>query len=140
MLYIFNKTISDSKSILHSLTILYGINEFQSNKICKNIGINPKITLNKLKNNHVNRLITYINKNLKVEQVLKKCKNERLNELLEIKSNRGIRQNRGLPVRGQRTHTNAKTIKKLKKIFIQKRISRNKRPFKFKPKVKKTKK
>ena len=140
MLYIFNKTISDSKSILHSLTILYGINKFQSNKICKNIGINPKITLNKLKNNHVNRLITYINKNLKVEQVLKKCKNERLNELLEIKSNRGIRQNRGLPVRGQRTHTNAKTIKKLKKIFIQKRISRNKRPFKFKPKVKKTKK
>lgn len=140
MLYILNKTISDSKSILHSLTILYGINEFQSNKICKNIGINPQITLNKLKNNHVNRLITYINKNLKVEQVLKKNKNERLNELLEIKSNRGIRQNQGLPVRGQRTHTNAKTIKKLKKIFIQKRISRNKRPFKFKPKIKKTKK
>ena len=140
MLYIFNKTISDSKSILHSLTILYGINEFQSNKICKNIGINPKITLNKLKNNHVNRLITYINKNLKVEQILKKCKNDRLNELLEIKSNRGIRQNMGLPVRGQRTHTNAKTVKKLKKIFIQKRISRNKRPFKFKSKIKKKKK
>nr|AZL93002.1 ribosomal protein S13 [Peronospora effusa]AZL93051.1 ribosomal protein S13 [Peronospora effusa] len=130
MLYIFNKTISDSKSILYSLTILYGINEFQSKKICKNIGINPQITLNKLKNNQVNRLTTYINKNLKVEQLLKKSKTERLNELLEIKSNRGIRQSQGLPVRGQRTHTNAKTSKKLKKIFIQKRISRNKRPFK----------
>nr|YP_010394760.1 ribosomal protein S13 [Phytophthora tubulina]DAZ89197.1 TPA_asm: ribosomal protein S13 [Phytophthora tubulina] len=137
MLYIFNKTISDSKSILYSLTILYGINEFQSKKICKNIGINPQITLNKLKNNHVNRLIDYINKNLKVEQLLKKYKIEKLNELVEIKSNRGIRQNQGLPVRGQRTHTNAKTSKKLKKKFIQKRISRNKRPFKVQRKKKK---
>nr|DAD54948.1 TPA_asm: ribosomal protein S13 [Phytophthora agathidicida] len=137
MLYIFNKTISDSKSILYSLTILYGINEFQSKKICKNIGINPQITLNKLKNNHVNRLINYINKNLKVEQLLKKYKTERLNELVEIKSNRGIRQSQGLPVSGQRTHTNAKTSKKLKKIFIQKRISRNKRPFKVQKKKKK---
>nr|QTV76712.1 ribosomal protein S13 [Phytophthora palmivora]WOX01711.1 ribosomal protein S13 [Phytophthora palmivora] len=137
MLYIFNKTISDSKSILYSLTILYGINEFQSKKICKNIGINPQITLNKLKNNHVNRLINYINKNLKIEQLLKKSKTERLNELVEIKSNRGIRQSQGLPVRGQRTHTNAKTSKKLKKIFIQKRISRNKRPFKVLKKNKK---
>lgn len=138
MLYIFNKTISDSKSILYSLTILYGINEFQSKKICKNIGINPQITLSKLKNNHVNRLITYINKNLKVEQILKNSKTERLNELVEIKSNRGIRQSQGLPVRGQRTHTNAKTSKKIKKIFIKKRILRNKRPFKVqKKKIKK---
>lgn len=130
MLYIFNKTISDSKNILYSLTTLYGINEFQSKKICKNIGINPQITINKLKNNHVNRLIIYINKNLKVEQFLKKSKNDILNELIEIKNNRGIRQSQGLPVRGQRTHTNAKTSKKLKKIYIQKRVLRNKRPFK----------
>nr|YP_010507877.1 ribosomal protein S13 [Phytophthora asparagi]UXG55991.1 ribosomal protein S13 [Phytophthora asparagi] len=136
MLFIFNKTISDSKSILYSLTIIYGINEYQSKKICKNIGINPQITLNKLKNNHVNRLINYINRNLKVEQLLKKSKTERLNELVEIKSNRGIRQSQGLPVRGQRTHTNAKTSKKIKKIFIQKRISRNKRPFKVQKKKK----
>lgn len=140
MLYIFNKTISDSKSILYSLTTLYGINEFQSKKICKNIGINPQITLNKLKKNHVNRLIKYINKNLKIEELLKKAKTERLNFLLEIKSNRGIRQNIGLPVRGQRTHTNAKTCKRLKNIFINKRISRNKRPFRpLKIKVKKKK-
>nr|YP_010118039.1 ribosomal protein S13 [Phytophthora fallax]QPN54089.1 ribosomal protein S13 [Phytophthora fallax] len=137
MLYIFNKTISDSKSILYSLSVLYGINEYQSKRICKNIGINPQITLNKLKNNHVNRLINYINKNLKVEQLLKKAKTERLSELVEIKSNRGIRQSQGLPVRGQRTHTNAKTSKKLKKIFIQKRFSRNKRPFKVQKKKKK---
>nr|YP_010395032.1 ribosomal protein S13 [Phytopythium vexans]YP_010395060.1 ribosomal protein S13 [Phytopythium vexans]DAZ89469.1 TPA_asm: ribosomal protein S13 [Phytopythium vexans]DAZ89497.1 TPA_asm: ribosomal protein S13 [Phytopythium vexans] len=134
MLYIFNKTISDSKSILYSLTILYGINEYQSKKICKNIGINPQITINKLKNNHVNRLINYINKNIKIEQLLKKSKKDRLTELLEIKSNRGIRQSLGLPVRGQRTHTNAKTIKKIKKIFIQKKTISKKRPIKSKKK------
>ena len=137
MLYIFNKTISDSKSILYSLITLYGINKVQSKKICKNIGINPQITLNKLKNNHVNQLINYINKNLKVEQFLKKLKNDRLTMLLEIKSNRGIRQSQGLPVRGQRTHTNAKTSKKLKKIFTQKRFSKNKKPFTLKKKFKK---
>ncbi len=122
MLYIFNKTISDSNSILYALTILYGINKYQSKKICKNIGINPQITINKLKNNHVNRLIKYINKNIKIEQLLKKEKKDRLNELLEIKINRGIRQSQGLPVRGQRTHTNAKTVRKFKTITVSKKI------------------
>ena len=136
MLYIFNKTISDSKSILYSLTVLYGINEYQSKKICKNIGINPQITINKLKNNHVNRLINYINKNIKIEQLLKQSKKDRLNELLDIKSNRGIRLSQGLPVRGQRTHTNAKTVKKLKKIFVQKQPLSNKRPLKIQKKKK----
>ena len=122
MLYIFNKTISNSKSILYSLTTLYGINEYQSKKICKNVGINPQITVNKLKNYQVNRLISYINKNLKIEEVLKQINKTKLNELLEIKSIRGIRQSSGLPVRGQRTHTNAKTAKKFKKVFGQKQI------------------
>lgn len=135
MLYIFNKTISNSKSILYSLTVLYGINEYKSKKICKNVGINPQITVNKLKNYQVNRLINYINKNLKIEQVLRQSKKDRLNELLEIKSNRGIRQSLGLPVRGQRTHTNAKTSRKFKKIFGQrqtKSLVRNKNKFKKK--------
>lgn len=120
MLYIFNKTISDSKSILYSLTILYGINKYQSNKICKNIGINPRITINTLKNNQVNRLINYINKNLKIEQKLKQIKRNEISNLLTIKTNRGIRLSQGLPVRGQRTHTNAKTVKRKqnKKSFV----------------------
>ena len=121
MLYIFNKTISNSKSILYSLTVLYGINEYQSKKICKSVGINPQITLNKLKNYQVNLIINYINKNLKIEHILKEEKKKRLNILLEIKNNRGIRQSVGLPVRGQRTHTNAKTAKKFKKVFTKKR-------------------
>ena len=114
MLYIFDKAISNSNSILYSLTILYGINIFQSKRICKNIGINPQTTINQLKKSQLNRLINYINKNIKIEQLLKKNKKDQLNNLLNIKTNRGIRRNLGLPVRGQRTHTNSKTCKKLK--------------------------
>jgi small subunit ribosomal protein S13 len=114
MLYIFDKAISNSNSILYSLTVLYGINIFQSKRICKNIGINPQTTINQLKKNQLNRLINYINKNIKIEQLLKKIKKDQLDSLLNIKTNRGIRRTFGLPVRGQRTHTNAKTSKKLK--------------------------
>jgi len=119
MLYIFNKTIPKDINILYALTVLYGINTYQSRKICKNIGVNPQITDNKIKNNHVNRLINYINKNIKIEQFLKKFKKDKINNLLEIKNIRGIRNSQGLPVRGQRTHSNARTIKK-KKYFSPK--------------------
>ena len=114
MLYIFDKTISNSNSIQYSLTVLYGINQYQSIKICKNIGINPKTTINKLKKNQLNRLIGYINSNLKIEQLLRKKVNDQNAHLLDIKTIRGIRHSQGLPVRGQRTHTNAKTSKKFK--------------------------
>ena len=59
----------------HDVTLEMGISLGLSIKTCKNIGINPQITLNKLKNNQVNRLINYIKKKLKVEQFLKKIKN-----------------------------------------------------------------
>lgn len=123
MLHIFNKTISDTNSILHALTILYGINKYQSKKICKTIGINPKITFTQLKKNHVNRLISYINQNNKIESLLKKEKKDILKNLLDIKNIRGIRRSQGLPVRGQRTHTNAKTVRKFKTIFKFKNTS-----------------
>lgn len=117
MLYIFDKAISNSNNILYSLTILYGINKYQSKRICKNIGINPKTTINQLKKNQLNKLINYINKNIKIEQILMKFKKDQFNNLLKIKINRGVRHSLGLPVHGQRTHTNAKTSKKLRNTF-----------------------
>ena len=132
MLHIFNKIIPDSKSIIYSLSILYGINEYQSKKICKNIGINPQITINQLKNNHVNRVIKYINKNLNIEQILKKKNKDRFNDLLEIKINRALRTSQGLPSRGQRTHTNAQTAKKNQKFFFNKNTKNVKRTLKKK--------
>lgn len=139
MLYIFNKTISDSNSILYSLTHLYGINKYQSKKICKNIGINPQINIKKLKTNHVNALEKYINKNIKIEQLLKKIKKDQFQNLLNIKLNRAIRFSQGLPIRGQRTHTNAKTVRKFTKFKIstnKKILKKKKYDFKIKKKKK----
>lgn len=114
MLYIFDKTISNSKSITYALIELYGINTYQSTKLCKKLGINPTTNINKLNKNQLNKLISYLNKNIEIEQLLIKKKKNIVKNLLEIKSYRGIRHTLGLPVRGQRTHTNAKTTKKFK--------------------------
>lgn len=114
MLLIFNKKLIDSKKILFSLTKLYGINIFQSKKICKYVGINPNIKIINLKIYHINRLKFFIKKNIVIEHFLKKKKKKIKNLLLECKNIRGIRQYLGFPVRGQRTHSNAKTSKKFK--------------------------
>jgi small subunit ribosomal protein S13 len=132
MFQIFNKTIPTSKSILYSLTKLYGINKYKSNKICKNIGINPQITIDQLQNNHINRLIKYIHKKTIIEQFLRKKKKDHFKSLLEMKLARAIRYTQGLPVRGQRTHTNSKTVRRLSstKKFQSTRISKRKSPLK----------
>lgn len=119
MLRIVNKNIEKEKKVVYALIKLYGINIFQSKKICKYIGINPKIKTIKLKNYHTNRLKNYIKKNYIIEHFLKEYKKDKIKNLIEIKNIRGIRQHFGLPVRGQRTHSNAKTIKKLSKNIKQ---------------------
>lgn len=114
MIRIFNKKLIDSKKILYSLIKIYGINIFQSKRICKYVGINPKIKTDNLKIFYINRLQNFIKENIIVEYFLKKKKKEKINLLLKCKIIRGIRQYYGLPVRGQRTHSNAKTSKKFK--------------------------
>lgn len=114
LLYLFNKTLKSSINILRALTVLYGINRYQSKQICKQIGINPQSKMSLIRKSHINLLTKYISRNIKIEQFLKRSKRKKLKKLLRIKLNRALRFRRGLPVRGQRTRTNAKTIKKLK--------------------------
>lgn len=132
VLYIFNKPIPRTKNIVYSLTKLFGINKYRSIKICRDLGLNPLITIEDLKKNQVNALLRYINKKIKIEQKLKLQDKQNLEKLLEIKLTRGVRRNRGLPVRGQRTHTNAKTTKKLNgktNSFIKTKNKGKKKPF-----------
>lgn len=114
MLYIFGKTIPVNKKIIYSLTNIFGINSYNSKKICKNIGINPSVRINSLKKNQIRKLIQYIDQNLVIEQDLKRNIILNKKNLINIKSYRGLRNLQGLPIRGQRTHTNSKTSKKLK--------------------------
>ena len=114
MLYIFGKTIPTTKKISYSLINLFGINFYNSKKICKNIGLNPSVRINSLKKVQIKKLTKYIDKNLTIEKDLKKKLIFQKKNLINIKTNRGLRNFKGLPVRGQRTHTNCKTKRKLK--------------------------
>jgi ribosomal protein S13 len=70
---------------------------------------------------HINRLKKYIKENINIEHFLKSEKKNYINFLIKNKNIRGIRQHFGLPVRGQRTHSNAKTSKKIKIFYEKKR-------------------
>lgn len=113
VLYIFNKPIPRTKSIIYSLTKLFGIDKYQSTKICRDLGLNPLIVIDNLKAIQLNEILMKLNKKMKIEEKLKLKKKNHFDELLTIKLTRAVRQTNGLPVRGQRTHTNAKTTKRL---------------------------
>ena len=114
MLHIFGKTIPTKKNIFYSLQKLFGVNNFNSLKICKKNGFNPISKINKLKLLQKKRLVKSIDSSFTIEQDLKKILFDNKEQLLKIKHNRGIRNFNGLPVHGQRTKTNAKTKKRLK--------------------------
>ena len=115
MYYIFETELIKTKSVYFALKKIYGINKSKSFKICKNLGFALNLKVNDLSNEQIINIVTYIEQiDLKLNNDLKKFKKFCLNNLIEIKSYRGLRNLQGLPVRGQRTHTNAKTSKKIK--------------------------
>ena len=114
MLHIFGKTLPVKKKIVYSLISLFGINYNTSKQICQKVGINPSVRIDYLKKNKLNKLVQYIDQNLIIEKHLKKLLILNKQQLVNMKSTRGLRNLKGLPVRGQRTHTNRKTSRKIK--------------------------
>jgi small subunit ribosomal protein S13 len=99
------------KRIEIALTYIYGIGRSTSKKILAETGINPDTRVRDLTEDEINKLRTYIDKNLTVEGDLRREVALNIKRLIEIGCYRGIRHRRGLPVRGQRTKTNARTRK-----------------------------
>lgn len=93
------------------LTYIFGIGRTTANKILEATGINPDTRIRDLTEDEVIRLRDYIDKNTKVEGDLRREISLSIKRLMEIGSYRGMRHRRGLPVRGQRTKTNARTRK-----------------------------
>lgn len=113
MSYLFETELLKDKPIFLSLTKIYGLKYYISFKICKRLGFskNSKIkNLSKEQINKINKVIESLN--LKLASDLKKLNVLSIKKLIFIKSYKGLRKIRGLPVRGQRTHTNAKTAQK----------------------------
>ncbi len=99
------------KRVEVALTYIYGIGRSTSRKILKETGVNPDTRVRNLTEEEVTRLRDYIDRNLKVEGDLRREVALNIRRLIEIGCYRGIRHRRGLPVRGQRTRTNARTRK-----------------------------
>lgn len=99
------------KRIEIALTYIYGIGRSSSNKILKAAGVNSDTRSSDLKEEEVSRITAIIQKEYKVEGDLRRDAMQNIKRLIDIGSYRGFRHRRSLPVRGQRTKTNARTRK-----------------------------
>ena len=100
-----------NKRIEIALTYIYGIGLTTAKEIIAATGVDPDIRVKDLSEEDLAKLRDYIQQNLKVEGDLHREVSQNVKRLMEIGCYRGVRHRRGLPVRGQRTHTNARTRK-----------------------------
>ncbi|BBA84853.1 30S ribosomal protein S13 [endosymbiont of Pachyrhynchus infernalis] len=113
--------IPNNKYIYISLTYIYGIGFSLSKKICKCLNINLNTKVSDLSNQNIEDIKKELNKYI-IENDLKRINYFNIKKLIDLGSYRGIRHKKHLPVRGQRTRTNAKTCKK----YLKDKIIKNK--------------
>ena len=103
--------VPDNKRIVVGLTYLYGVGLTCSQRILKELNIDENVRAKQLTDDEISRLAAYIERNYTVEGQLRRQITQNINRLREIRCYRGQRHRVGLPVRGQRTRTNARTRK-----------------------------
>ena len=113
--------IPREKKLGTSLTYIYGIGTTAATKVCEATGIDTETRVRDLTDEEVARLRNWIDANLKVEGDLRRDVSQDIKRKMEIGSYQGVRHRRGLPVHGQRTHTNARTRKGPKKTIAGKK-------------------
>ena len=107
--------LPNQKRLEIGLTYIYGIGQSTAQKICKALELDPDQKIKDLTDDEVTKLRAYIDDHVEVEGDLRRERSQALKRLAEIGCYRGIRHRRGLPARGQRTKTNARTRKGPKK-------------------------
>ena len=113
--------IPREKRLEISLTYIYGIGRTQAQRVCDATDTNPDTRVRDLTDEEVTKLRNWIDANLKVEGDLRRDVAQDIKRKMEIGCYQGIRHRRGLPVHGQRTHTNARTRKGPKKTVAGKK-------------------
>jgi small subunit ribosomal protein S13 len=113
--------IPREKRVEIGLTYIFGIGRSTANEVLKELGLNPDTKVRDLTEEEVARLRNHIDANLTVEGDLRRERSQNIKRLMEIGCYRGLRHRRGLPVRGQRTRTNARTRKGPRKGAIAKK-------------------
>lgn len=104
-------TLQDKKHVLFALTDIYGIGRQTAAKILQELDINPEVLTRDLTEKEEHALRDYIEKNMRVEGELRREVAMNIKRYRDIGSYRGIRHARHLPVRGQRTKTNSRTVR-----------------------------
>ena len=99
------------KRVEIGLTYVYGIGRSTAKKILKEAGVDPNTKVRDLAEGEVSAIRTYVDRDVQVEGDLRREVNQNIRRLVDVGSYRGIRHRRGLPVRGQRTKTNARQRK-----------------------------
>ena len=100
-----------NKRVLIALTYIHGIGKVTSKNICEAAGVNLSTRVNQLSEQEVASIRQHIDGNVMVEGDLRRERTINIKRLMDLGCYRGLRHRRGLPVRGQRTHTNARTRK-----------------------------
>ncbi|MEK7114898.1 MAG: 30S ribosomal protein S13 [Patescibacteria group bacterium] len=103
--------IPDNKKIEYALPYFYGIGLTSSRKILQQTKINPDKRTKDLTSDELNKIKEYIEKDYKIEGELRQVIKQNINLLKELQAYRGVRHMRRLPVRGQRTKTNSRTVR-----------------------------
>ena len=113
--------IPNDRPTIISLTYLYGVGPKIARDLCHKAGINPQARARDLREDELARLAALLDKDYVVEGQLRRQRNQNIARLKDIGCYRGLRHRRGLPVRGQRTRTNARTRKGPKKTVAGKK-------------------
>ena len=113
--------IPREKRLEIALTYVFGIGRSTAQKICAELGLSPDTRVRDLTDDEVNRIRVYVDQNLRVEGDLRRDVAQDIKRMIEIGSYQGVRHRKGLPVRGQRTHSNARTRKGPKKTVANKK-------------------
>ena len=100
-----------NKRVIVALTYIHGIGRVASKQICSSVGIDESKRINEISDAEIMSIREHIDKNMIVEGDLRREKSMNIKRLMDLGCYRGLRHRRGLPVRGQRTHTNARTRK-----------------------------
>jgi len=113
--------IPREKRLEISLTYVFGIGKSTAQRLCADLGLNPDTRVRDLTDEEVARIRTWVDSNIRVEGDLRRDISQDIKRKIEIGCYQGIRHRKGLPVRGQRTHTNARTRKGPKRTVANKK-------------------
>jgi small subunit ribosomal protein S13 len=113
--------IPREKRLEISLTYIFGIGLPTAQKLCADLDLDPNTKVSNLTEDEINKIRSYIDQNLKIEGDLRRDVQGDIKRKIEIGCLQGVRHRKGLPVRGQRTHTNARTRKGPKRTVANKK-------------------